>query len=278
MNQKLQVIVCYVGFGDCIHITLPDGCQLLIDTGRIKNFNNIKSFLEKRNKKVDYILITHNHSDHINALPKFSEHFSLKGIIWWIESNAKSSPSDLKIGTEIFNKLIRRKIATYSIHDAKKYIKSFYNFIDILYPIDEFTDIIGENANRNSIILNVKFGERNFLFTGDATSREEFKIINFSKIDFKKTIFLKIGHHGSKSSTSEELLKNLDPQIVKGIACSCSEKRLREPPSEITLEKVRSRFTCFKCTGKSNGFKRHLIFTAELVGGKLISKWETENV
>ena len=77
MNQKLEIIVCYVGFGDCIHITLPDGCQLLIDTGRIKNFNNIKSFLENRKKKVDYILITHNHSDHINALPKFSEHFSL---------------------------------------------------------------------------------------------------------------------------------------------------------------------------------------------------------
>lgn len=58
MSSRIEIIVFYVGFGDCIHITLPDNKQLLIDTGHKKHARRIIDRLKSMGKSIDYLLIT----------------------------------------------------------------------------------------------------------------------------------------------------------------------------------------------------------------------------
>lgn len=277
--EKIEVIVFYVGFGDCIHITLADDTQMLVDTGTIKHSKSIISKLKEKNKRVDYILLTHPHSDHINAINKFLESFEVQGIIWRLnEKQVPASPTNDIISKKIEGFILHSKIPIYDIKVAELDLLFFQRYIDVLYPFSENTKF-HSNQNRNSIVFTVNIGNDKLLFMGDATINEERKVINRYNRHLFNVIFIKIGHHGSDTSTSTELLKLLKDRNQKvEIVCSNQESRNRKPPSKLKLEEIKKFGLSTVKTGKFNGDKRHLTFKVELTNGKVKSKLEIENV
>ena len=275
--EKIEVITFYVGFGDCIHITFPDNKQMLVDTGYAKHFKNICSVLKEKNKRIDYLMLTHAHADHINATIKFLDKFTIKSIIWWLNEQNSSSPTNAIVFPQIINHIKTRKFPVYSIEDAKKGIDTFNRYIDVLYPFDNNTTFV-RNQNKNSIVFTVKIGEKKLLFMGDSTSDIEEEILEYHKIKLNDVIFIKLGHHGSDTSTSEKLMKSLDTGVLKALACSNKESWQAKPPSNEKLANVKKNgLERLEHTGGINGEKRHLIFHAELNQGEVSCNWVTED-
>ena len=101
--------------------------------------------------------------------------------------------------------------------------------VEFLGPVDEY----GKDLNSTSIVLKITYGNTSFLFTGDAESDEEEEILN-SGADLKSTV-LKVGHHGSRTSTSYPFLREVMPQYA---VISVEKGNSYGHPNEETLSKL----------------------------------------
>lgn len=231
-----------VGNADCAFIKLPSGETVLIDTGDIKTSKEVVSFLkdqdlkkENRKEVIDYIIITHGHSDHIGGLATILENFEVKKV--YIPDNAKMEDwySDIKITKENKASVEMMKIDYEVFNDAVKAMEDkdmeFTStkkgeFIDedkILQFVQSDKDFgpigsekITENywgINENSAIVYLNYGDLQALFTADMewNSEKHFwvnDLLNGEKIDV-----LKVPHHGSNTSSTPGFLAYLKPTI-----------------------------------------------------------------
>ena len=137
-----------------------------------------------------------------------------------------------------WQRLIRDEEAKIFIAEAgqKTIWKSDFNsFIGVLYPFENLEGQEFKNSNNASIIAKLIFGENSFLFTGDAYKSVEKKLVD-KKTDLASDV-LKVGHHGSKTSSSEEFIKQVSPEIA--VISAGKDNPYRHPHQETldTLEK-----------------------------------------
>lgn len=217
-----------VGQGDCTAISSKD-TVCLIDTG---DTSAGKTIVNKLNAlgfyKVEFILITHAHYDHIGGLREL-----LKGIevgTIYLPDWEPESKSDLDYlnGVRADCKKYGVSLETMSVEDRFE-LGDFE--IDVLY-IDEKA----KDENDRSAIIKASCDDSTFLFTGDATDEIEEDLIN-SRIDLSCDI-LKAGHHGSKYSTSSEFLAYTNPGLV---IFSCGIDNSYGHPAEETLDRLIAR-------------------------------------
>ncbi len=187
-----------VGQGDSEFLELPDGKTMLIDTGEYDQSKTVGDYISSLGyKKIDYLVATHPHSDHIGAMADIIKTFDI-GEIYApkVSHNTKTFENFLDAvaskGLQI-NTAVKGTI----IYDAEG-LK-----IEILSPCEN-TDY--DDLNDWSIILKATFDNNVFLYTGDA-SASVIKKAQAGEIDV-----LKVGHHGSKTSTSNELIESLNPK------------------------------------------------------------------
>ncbi len=178
-----------IGQGDAIFIQKPLSYNILIDTGPKKSKKEIEKFLDYKGiKKIDNLIITHNHEDHQG---------SFENII-----------KDYKIGKIYLNNNTYLKFEDLLNDYNYKIIDGFYkNKLGYFYT----SSINSSEENNNSIVFLTNLGFKKWMFMGDAQKELEEEIINKYNIDVD---YLKIGHHGSKTSTSQELLDNTTPKEV----------------------------------------------------------------
>ncbi len=175
--------------GESVLIETPfNECTALIDTGDGSN-NDVIDFLKSRGiKKLDYLFITHNHYDHNGGAFEVIDNFFVKNIVI-------SAYDDSGIGK--YPKIIRVKAG-----DRVSCGKTVFH---IIHPDDNYSD-----ENDNSIIIYTKLGNKNFLFLGDAGKEVEAKIIDYNlEVDV-----IKVGHHGSATSTNPEFISKLRPEYA----------------------------------------------------------------
>jgi competence protein ComEC len=213
IDNTLKVTVIDVGQGDSIFIKLPNNQgNLLIDTGGIISYDTEKWKKRKNNYSItqsktipylkslginhlDYLILTHGDADHmgesINLINKF------------------------KINNVIFNKGEYNKLETNLINVLKSKKISYYKSKDILninnYKFYFLNSQIYNDENSNSNVIYFKYNNYSFIFMGDATREVEEKIINDYHLE--NITFLKVGHHGSNTSTSSNFIKNINPKI-----------------------------------------------------------------
>jgi competence protein ComEC len=216
-SAVLKVIFFDIGQGDAAFIETPNRQQILIDGGPD---NTILQKLGKEmpfyDRSIDLIILTHPESDHLSGLLEVLKSYKVENILW---TGVKRNTSE----ANEWEKLIKEEKAQVTIARAGELILLDANsqknagnqqpfFIKILYPFDNLTGQEFENSNDTSIVNALVFGQDRFLFTGDASKATERELLN-ADVNLKSDI-LKIGHHGSKTSTFEEFLGKVMPEIA----------------------------------------------------------------
>ena len=159
--------------------------NVLIDSGDGKN-DEVYNFLRSEGiKKLDYFIITHNHNDHNGGARKILNQINVKSLIL---SNIDQSEY------RYYDNVIRANVGdVFLIGDIK---------FEVLFPYERSNE-----ENDNSLVTLFKFCEYNILCLGDLGKTKENRIISYLEKNHIKIDIIKIGHHGSDTSTSEELIK-----------------------------------------------------------------------
>lgn len=226
INPRLKIYFIDVGQGDSTLIVTPKNKKILIDGGEGTPEVLLSYLLDRRINKIDYIIISHFDSDHCNGLIEIIEKIKVKNII--ISRQSEESEEYKKILNIIKQKNI--KVSIVKEKDKIFIEKDFY--IEILNPAEE---LAFQDLNNNSIVAKLIYINFSMLFTGDIEKAEE-NLINKYKNNLKSTI-LKVSHHGSKTSTSEEFLKYVKPEIA---LIGVGENNKFGHPNQSTIEKLKN--------------------------------------
>lgn len=224
-QSLLEVNFVDVGQGDCILIKTPNEKTILIDSGSLGSKETVLNFIKKQGiSEIEYAFFTHPHADHIGAADEILKKYTVKNVYM---PNAVTT-------TQVFERMLDEleKHKEINIVQAKagQSITVDEVKLDILSPIkDSYC-----NLNNYSIIIKMNFGDNSFLFTGDAEMLNEQEMLEANyNLDVD---ILKVGHHGSGSSTSSEFLAAVTPEAA---IISCGAGNRYGHPHDKTLEKLK---------------------------------------
>jgi len=227
LNLENNIVTHFidVGQGDCILIQVNNK-NLLIDSGTSDSKEKVIKYLKNNNiKKLDYVVATHPHDDHIGGMSSIIKTFKIGD---FYAPKATSS-------TEAFQDMIRAlKGKNLKINVAKPNISLDLGpntTCIILSPNKTYY----KDTNNYSCVVKVAYKASSYLFTGDIENLAEQELLD-SGCDLKAQI-LKIAHHGSNSSTSEAFLNKVSPKIA---VISCGAYNSYGHPNKETLEKLKN--------------------------------------
>ena len=221
-NSSLEVHYIDVGQADAA-LVLCDGHAMLIDGGNSADSSLIYAYLKQRNITfLDYIVCTHAHEDHVGGLSGALNYASVGTAYAPVaEYDTKAFQSFTKyLSSSGVSVTIPNHGDTFDLGTAK---------CQIIGPI-----CLSDEPNNTSIVIKITFGETSFLFTGDAETEEERSIID-QGYDISCTV-LKVGHHGSDTSTSYLWLRESSPDYA---VISVGSDNSYGHPTEDTLSKLR---------------------------------------
>ena len=253
-TKELTVAFLDVGAGDSIYIEAPNGNKMLIDGGPdrsvVRELSEIIPFYERT---IDVVLATHPDKDHIGGLIDVLKNYETKMIL--TTGATSTTETDKAFGKAIFdeekmgakNILVRRGSVVNLSEDV---------LFTVLYPVAIKPK---EPTNDTSIVGMLTYGNQSFLLTGDAPQKVERYLVSVDGKKLKAQV-LKIGHHGSKTSSSEVFIGNVSPDYA--IISTAKKNRYGHPNKEVI-----------------NLLKKYNIPTlATYDGGKIIFKTDGETL
>ncbi len=192
-----------VGQGDSAVIKGKD-TNILIDAGVHKDARNIRIALDRLNiKRIDLAVISHLDSDHVSGMSRIINDYKVKKII---TSKIADRYLPTSTGLDEFNVALElKKVPIYMVEAGERF--KFKDIdISVLSPGEEYGD-----SNDDSVVLKVKCGMKTLLFTGDISSKVEKNLLKRKEL---KSDVLKVAHHGSYNSTSEDFLNRVNPSYA----------------------------------------------------------------
>ena len=236
-DSKLEIYFFDVGQADSILIKEND-YAMLIDGGNKNDGENLVNYLKNEIKlnDIDVVIGTHPHEDHIGGLTDVIETFDIGNIY------LPNATTTTKIFEHLLNS-IENKNYKITIPKINEEIKLNNMIFKVIYTGTDETDL-----NNTSIILKLNYGKTKYLFTGDATNITEEKILNK---DITSDV-LKVGHHGSNYSTTEEFLNRVNPKYA--IIQVGKDNKYNHPTKE-TLKKLNERSIKIYRTDKNGTIK-----------------------
>jgi competence protein ComEC len=206
-EQRLKVIFFDVGQGSAVFVEASNSNQALIDGGPgsqiLGKLGGVMPFFDR---SIDIIILTHPDADHINGLVEVLEKYDAGGIIDPCIDDSSAAYSRWK-------KLIeKKKIKRFCAVSGKKIRLAGNTEINILYPFSPLAGRSFKNTNDSSVVAKIVYGESSILLTGDAEEKTEYQLVNSG--DNLKSQVMQVGHHGSKSSTSDSFLKSVSPETA----------------------------------------------------------------
>ena len=196
-NSNLEVVMFDVGEADSMLISTPSKkVNILIDTGRGIDINNIIIYLKSIGiSKLNYLIITHGDEDHIGGALYLIDNFKVDNVIL---NKGDYTELEVELITHLKNKNIK-----YTNNINK--IPLLGSYMYLLYT-KKFS-----NENDNSIVTYFEYQKYKFLFMGDSSSKtEEYLINNYNLANIS---FLKVGHHGSNTSSSPLFINKINPKV-----------------------------------------------------------------
>lgn len=204
-SEYLTVRFLDVGQGDSIQVITPDGYEMLIDGGAtslvLRELANGRDFFDK---DIDVVIATHPDTDHIGGLVDVLDRYQVGMILEsQVEHDASAAQAFELIAKEEGSEIISAQAGQVIQLGASTTVR-------ILSPNGDTTNW---ESNTASIIVQVIYGDMEFLLTGDAPSSIEDYLVGVYGADLESEV-LKLGHHGSKTATSEYFLEAVNPDFA----------------------------------------------------------------
>lgn len=217
LPTPMEIIFLDVGQGDCIYIKTPERKHILIDGGgRTEGVGNfdvgediVVPFLLKNGVwHLDLVIMSHAHDDHIGGLISVVRDLKVGAFM-------EFHPKDISENYQLLKKLVDEKgITCISASGGQRYRIGEKVLLDVLYPPDQ-SDLVqrigGDNENNRSLVIRLQYRDTSILLTGDIEQEVEDYLLDI--YDFKVDI-LKVAHHGSRTSSTEEWIKLLQPKVA----------------------------------------------------------------
>lgn len=197
-ENKLNILFLDVGQADC-ELIISNGKTMLIDSGNSKDGEIIVNGLKALGiTKIDYVIGTHVHEDHIGGMSYIIDSFDVGE--FYLPYNTTTTSSYYK---KLLNSLSQKSL---NINEAV--VGDKFEVGNATCEIMSVDNSEPEDANDSSVVIEMTYGDLKYLFMGDATSTNE-KSRNWNDVDV-----LKVGHHGSNTSSSEDFLNQVLPEIA----------------------------------------------------------------
>ncbi|MCM1226099.1 MAG: MBL fold metallo-hydrolase [Clostridium sp.] len=220
-----QVHFIDVGQGDC-ELIISDGESMLIDTGEKENAENVCRYIRDQGlEKLDYMLLTHQHSDHMGGASEIINGIEVENII------IPKLPDDMTPTTKFYEDFLISvkenglKLTpanpgdTYEIGECS---------LEIISPVKDYNDL-----NNFSAAAILTHGNDDFLFTGDIEKKAEKDILETGRM--RDIDVLKTAHHGSSTSSCKEFLDAARPDYA---VISCGEGNSYNHPNKAAVERI----------------------------------------
>lgn len=215
-DGKLHVTMLSVGQAESIYIKLPDGKNVLVDAGGYLQESEhdfgerilAPALYSMGVKRLDTIILTHNHPDHMGGIPYLLDRFNVGQ---FLQSDISSKSLDFR--DSVMKAIRNKKIASRNIFAGMTLQLSKNVTIEILSPSKDDAELsANQDLNEKSVVFRLLYGNFKMLFTADAGFETEQRLLK-QNIPLSATV-LKVGHHGSRYSTNNEFLNRVNPKIA----------------------------------------------------------------
>lgn len=231
-GKTLRVVFFDVGQGDSIYIESPTGKQVLIDGGPDGTvLRRLAGEMGYWDRSLDVVIATHEDKDHVGGLPDVFEYYGVGTFV-------RTENEGTSLEAQVINELSNREGAeiVYARRGMQFDLGSSMT-LTVLFP-DRDPSML--ESNTSSIIVRLTYGETEFLLTGDAPDEiEEHLVVLNSEI--LESDVLKLGHHGSRTSSSELFLRAVKPEYA--IVSSGRDNRYGHPHKEVVDRLISSDIT-----------------------------------
>lgn len=212
-----------VGQGDALFIESPTGTQVLIDAGPARRLMGpLSQIMSPFDRSIDAIVITNPDADHISGFADVLKKYEV-GILL-----EPGTFNESKTFQNIKDEIERKNIPDVLAKKGMKLDLGGDVFIDILFPD---RDVSTWNPNDGSIVARLSYGDTSVMLTGDATIKTEKIILEDLKRENLKSMVLKVGHHGSRTSSSDAFVKAVAPRYA--LISDAKDNKYGHPHQEV---------------------------------------------
>lgn len=228
-SEELQIYFFNVGQADCI-LVRNNGKNMLIDAGDNEDGPLLVKYIKKLGiNKIDYLIGTHVHEDHIGGMDNIIKEFDIGEIYIPYTTNK----SKRKFYEDVINEVKQKELSInykkvgdkFELGEAKCEIKS----------IDNSDPTSSSKINSTSIVIQMEANSNKYLFMGDAEDDVETN----SKITWEDIDVLKVGHHGSNTSSTEQFINKVLPEMA--VISVNSNTNSYGHPSEIVMKRLQNK-------------------------------------
>lgn len=241
LGAPLKVAFLDVGQGDAIFVETPDGVQLLIDGGPNNAvLRELGKQMPFNDRSLDVVLATHPDLDHIGGLVEVLKRYEVDNII------KTDNQSDTAVAKAFLTAVEAEKAQVISATAGQQITLGASTTLVILSPFGEVEKM---ESNDSSIVAILVYGKTKFLLTGDASTKIENSLIqNWG--DFLESEVLKLGHHGSKTSSSANFLDIVSPYFA--VVSAGKNNRYNHPSTEVVERVTQKRVLLRETMGKGS--------------------------
>lgn len=221
-SDEMKVHFIDVGQGDSIFIELPDDKTMLIDASEREYADKITTYIYSCGyNSLDYVVATHPHSDHIGGMADVIGSFSVGNVILSPATHTTKTYTNMLTAIDQSGAKV-----TLGTGGTEIFSDGDLSAVVIAPVTEDYS-----NLNNSSVMIMLTYGEKKFLFTGDAEEEEERTVTADVKCDV-----LKVGHHGSSTSTGNAFLTAANPEYA---VISCGTGNSYGHPHTETIDKLK---------------------------------------